>query len=44
MNKKLVDYWLELSEYDLETAGAMLQTNRFLDVAFMCHQSIEKIL
>lgn len=37
-------YWLELSEYDLETAEAMLKTRRFLYVGFMCHQVIEKIL
>ena len=38
-----VAYWVRLSEYDLETAEAMLQTERFLYVGFMCHQSIEKI-
>jgi HEPN domain-containing protein len=39
-----IKYWLEMSEYDLETAEAMLQTGRFLYVGFMCHQVIEKIL
>ena len=39
-----VKYWIEISDYDLETANAMLQTKRFLYVAFMCHQTIEKIL
>ena len=39
-----VRYWLELAEYDLETAEAMLQTERYLYVGFMCHQSAEKIL
>ena len=39
-----IDYWVELSDYDLETADAMLQTKRYLYVGFMCHQSIEKIL
>ena len=39
-----VKYWLELSEYDLETAKAMLATKRFLYVGFMCHQSTEKVL
>jgi HEPN domain-containing protein len=39
-----VKYWLELSEYDLETAEAMLATKRFLYVGFMCHQSTEKVL
>ncbi len=37
-------YWVELSEYDIETAEAMLQTKRFLYVGFMCHQAVEKIL
>lgn len=43
MNEKTT-YWLELSDYDLETARAMLKTKRFLYVGFMCHQAIEKIL
>ena len=38
-----VKYWTELSEYDLETAEAMLRTKRYLYVGFMCHQAIEKI-
>ncbi|MCX6222812.1 MAG: HEPN domain-containing protein [Bacteroidia bacterium] len=38
-----VQYWLEISDYDLETAEAMLQSKRYLYVGFMCHQSIEKI-
>jgi len=37
-------YWLELAEYDLETAHAMLETKRYLYVGFMCHQVIEKAL
>jgi HEPN domain-containing protein len=37
-------YWLELSEYDLETAEAMLASGRYLYVAFMAHQSVEKML
>lgn len=38
-----VTYWIELSDYDLETAEAMLRTKRYLYVGFMCHQAIEKI-
>ena len=38
------DYWLELAEYDLETAQAMLDTGRLLYVGFMCHQVIEKMM
>lgn len=37
-------YWIDLAEYDLETAKAMLNTERFLYVGFMCHQSIEKTI
>lgn len=37
-------YWIQVAEYDLETANAMLDSQRFLYVGFMCHQSIEKIL
>jgi HEPN domain-containing protein len=37
-------YWLDMAEYDLETARAMLSTKRYLYVAFMCHQTIEKTL
>jgi hypothetical protein len=32
-----IAYWADLSDYDLETAKAMLQTKRYLYVAFMCH-------
>lgn len=38
-----VKYWIELSDYDLETAKAMLKTDRYLYVGFMCHQTLEKI-
>lgn len=37
-------HWLDMAEYDLETARAMLVTKRYLYVAFMCHQTIEKAL
>ncbi|MEW6040084.1 MAG: HEPN domain-containing protein [Elusimicrobiota bacterium] len=36
--------WIEHARYDLETARAMLRTGRFLYVAFMCQQTVEKIL
>lgn len=39
-----VKYWVELSDYDFETAKAMLKSGRYLYVGFMCHQTIEKIL
>ena len=37
-----IKYWIDLSDYDLETAEAMLESKRYLYVGFMCHQSIEK--
>lgn len=39
-----IKYWVEISDYDFETAQAMLATGRFLYVGFMCHLVIEKIL
>lgn len=38
-----IKYWTDLSDYDFETAKAMLDTGRWLYVGFMCHQTIEKI-
>ena len=43
MNDK-VTYWVEMSDYDFDTARAMLATKRYLYVGFMCHQVVEKIL
>ncbi len=42
MNDKIT-YWVEMSDYDFDTAKAMLATKRYLYVAFMCHQIIKKI-
>ena len=39
-----VKYWLEIADYDLETAEALYVSKRWLYVAFMCHQVIEKTL
>lgn len=39
-----IQYWKELSDYDLDTANAMYDTKRWLYVGFMCHQVLEKIL
>lgn len=44
MERKAVDNWLSLAEYDLATAEAMLQAQRYLYVGFMCQQAIEKML
>ena len=39
-----VAYWLDIADYDYDTAEAMYMTGRWLYVAFMCHQVIEKTL
>jgi HEPN domain-containing protein len=39
-----VSYWIEMADYDFETALAMQQTGRYLYVGFMCHQTVEKTL
>ncbi len=44
MSKKVIDNWLALAEYDLETSKAMLLSGRYIYVAFTSQQSIEKIL
>jgi HEPN domain-containing protein len=45
MNKaERIKYWIELAEYDLKTAKAMLDTKRYLYVGFMCHQVVEKMI
>jgi len=36
-------YWVELSDYDIGTAEALLNSGKFLYVGFMCHQTIKKI-
>jgi len=43
MEKKIY-YWIELSDYDMGTAEALLESGRYLYVGFMSHQAIEKIL
>ena len=44
MSQKIIDNWLSLAEYDLATACDMSKAKRYLYVAFMCQQAIEKIL
>lgn len=39
-----VEYWIDISKYDLETAEIMLNAKRYLYVGFMCHQVIEKTI
>lgn len=41
---KIVKHWVERSQYDLDTAKIMFDTGRYLYVAYMCQQSIEKMI
>jgi HEPN domain-containing protein len=41
---KIVGNWVERSQYDLDSAKIMLDTGRYLYVAYMCQQAVEKIL
>lgn len=42
-SREKYDYWLEAAEYDLESARVMMQGGRYMYVAFMCQQAIEKL-
>lgn len=42
-SKEKYKYWLEVATYDLETAKVMLSGGRYVYVAFMCQQAIEKL-
>ena len=41
---KIVAHWVERSKYDLDTAKVMLDTGRYLYVAYMCQQTVKKLL
>jgi len=41
--KEKYQKWLEIAEYDLETAKIMLDSNRYIYVVFMCQQALEKL-
>lgn len=36
--------WLALVDYDIKSAEAMFDTGRYLYVAFLCQQAVEKLL
>jgi HEPN domain-containing protein len=42
--EKVAKQWIERANYDFKTAEAMLISRRYLYVAFMCQQSLEKML
>lgn len=37
-------YWVMLSDYDLDTAEVLVDGKRWVYVAFMCQQAIERQL
>ena len=39
-----VAYWMDIANYDIATARAMLSSGRYLYAAFMSQQALEKIL
>ena len=39
-----IDYWKEISKYDIDTASVILKGKRFLYVGFMCRKWIENKL
>jgi HEPN domain-containing protein len=41
---KIIEHWIERSQYDLDTAKVMLEAGRYLYVAYMCQQTVEKML
>ena len=42
--KKQIEYWINSSGDDLETAGLLIQNNKILFGLFLCHLCIEKAI
>lgn len=39
-----VEYWLDIADYDIQTARSLHHSGRYLYTVFLCQQAIEKIL
>lgn len=39
-----VDYWLDIADYDMETARSLQKSGRYLYTVFICQQAVEKLL
>lgn len=39
-----VQYWLDIADYDYDTATDLMKSKRWVYVAFMCHQTLEKTI
>jgi HEPN domain-containing protein len=44
MDSRIAQEWLDQASYDLETAHAMWEAERFVYVLFCCQQAVEKSL
>lgn len=42
--KKLVQYWVDGSDYDIKTSTGLFQKKRYPHVLFFCHLAVEKLL
>jgi len=42
-NREKYEYWLEAAQYDLESARVMMDGGRYMYVAFMSQQAVEKL-
>lgn len=42
-SREKYEYWLEAAKYDLESANVMMSGGRYMYVAFMSQQAIEKL-
>ena len=42
--KEKYEYWEKLADYDIETAEALIKTQRWTYVAVLCQQSAERIV
>ena len=39
-----IDYWLDIADYDIQTARSLHSSGRYLYAVFMCQQATEKML
>jgi len=44
MSTDKTKYWIEMAEYDIESAKVMQRGDRYLYVGFLCHLTVEKAL
>lgn len=42
--KEKIEYWFDISCYDMDTSETMQRSGRYLYTVFMCQQAIEKLL